>query len=263
MPRVPILNIAVDDLSLQELLERFDEGVLVTPNVDHLMLLQHDARLMEAYRQARFVTVDSQIVFWALRWLGRPVREKISGSDFLPAFCDYHAERLRRGEPARRLFILGGREGVAARAMQAINARVGGQLVVGALSPSMRFAEDPAECEAAMARIRDSGADTLAVGLGAPKQELWIARYRHRLPSVRIFLAVGAAIDFEAGSVPRAPRWMSRAGLEWAYRLGREPGRLWRRYLVRDPKFFRLLLADKLGRYRDPLVGADAARLPR
>ena len=257
--RIPLLNIAVDDVALVDLLERFDRGVLVTPNVDHLMLLQRDARLLAAYRRAEYVTVDSQIVFWALRWLGRPVREKISGSDFLPAYCAHHAARAWQGHRARRLFVLGGRPGVAAAAMRAINQRAGFGLVVAAHSPSMRFADDAAECAQVIELIRASGADVLVVGLGAPKQELWIDRHRAALPGVSTFLAVGAAIDFEAGVQPRAPRWVSRAGLEWAWRLGREPGRLWRRYLLRDPMFFWLLLRERLGRYRDPLADHAAS----
>ena len=258
MPRVPILNIAVDNIGLDKLLERFEQGVLVTPNVDHLMLLQHQPELLDAYARAEFVTVDSQIVFWALRWLGRPVQQKISGSDFLPAYCSYHAARAKQGLPPRRIFILGGKPGVADRAMQAINQRVGMELIVAAHSPSMRIAEDSTECARVLELICSSGADTLVVGLGAPKQELWIDRYRSELPDVKAFLAVGAAIDFEAGAVPRAPGWVSRCGLEWAYRLCREPGRLWRRYLVRDPKFFWLLIQDKLGRYRNPLAARVA-----
>jgi N-acetylglucosaminyldiphosphoundecaprenol N-acetyl-beta-D-mannosaminyltransferase len=97
-----------------------------------------------------------------------------------------------------------------------------------------------------VARVRAAKADLVLVGLGAPKQELWIDQVRSALEPA-VLLGVGASLDFLAGTIPRAPRWMSRSGLEWLYRLGREPGRLWRRYLVRDPKFL-LVMAPAVGR---------------
>ena len=90
----------------------------------------------------------------------------------------------------------------------------------------------------------------MAVALGAPKQERWILANRDQLPEVRVFFGIGATVDFEAGLVPRAPTWMSRNGLEWFWRLAREPRRLWKRYLVDDLPFFWLLLRQRLGLYK-------------
>jgi exopolysaccharide biosynthesis WecB/TagA/CpsF family protein len=185
----------------------------------------------------------------AMRFLGIPVKEKVSGSDVLPAYCHFH-----RNNPVVRIFLLGGREGVAQMAMDRINQNTGRQIVVGAHSPSMQFVQSPDECAKVIDLIRQSGANVLVVGLGAPKQELWIDAYRERLPEVHSFMALGATLDFEAGTVQRAPQWMSSAGLEWLFRLLMEPGRLWRRYLVRDPYFFWLLLKQRLGLYRPPFV---------
>jgi N-acetylglucosaminyldiphosphoundecaprenol N-acetyl-beta-D-mannosaminyltransferase len=239
--REKLFNIEIDRFSRDELLTDFSSGALVTPNVDHLMLLQENPSLLEAYRAAEYVVVDSQIVFWALQFLGRAVPEKISGSDFLPAYCDYHAKHTDNS-----LFILGGRPGVPEAAMRNINARVGKRLVVGAHSPSMSFARDEAENSAVVEMINHSRAHCLIVGLGCPKQEIWIHRNRAHLTHVSSFLAVGAAVDFEAGSVPRAPAWMAGSGLEWAFRLFREPRRMAKRYLVRDPKFFWMILKCKM-----------------
>jgi N-acetylglucosaminyldiphosphoundecaprenol N-acetyl-beta-D-mannosaminyltransferase len=238
--RKKIFNIEIDCLSQQELLERFTAGALVTPNVDHLILLQEDANLLEAYRAAEFVVVDSQIVFWAMKFLGQRLPEKISGSDLLPAYCDYHAR-----EGNKTIFILGGKPGVPEAAKKNINARVGKYLVIAAHSPSMQFGKDEAENEFVIDLINQSQANCLIVGLGCPKQEIWIHKNRTRLTHATSFLAVGAAVDFEAGTVPRAPRWMSKSGLEWVYRLMREPQRLARRYLIRDPKFFWMVAKSK------------------
>jgi N-acetylglucosaminyldiphosphoundecaprenol N-acetyl-beta-D-mannosaminyltransferase len=249
MNKISILNVAVDNLSLQELLEQLDRGVVFTPNVDHLVKLQQDPDFCEAYDAAQFRVCDSKILYYVSRFLGSPLREKISGSDLFPAFYEYH-----RHNPDIRIFLLGAREGVAHAAQQNINAKVGRDIIIDAYSPSFGFEKNEEECEAIIDRINQSGATVLAVGVGAPKQEKWICKYKDRMPNVRIFLAIGATIDFEAGNVPRAPKWMSDTGLEWLYRLVMEPHRLWRRYLLEDPLFFWLVLKQKLNLYAAPVA---------
>ncbi len=247
MTRKQILNIKVDDLTMTEFLERFTSGMLVTPNADHLVMLQEDRRFWDIYQRAEFVTVDSQIVKWAMNFLGMPVKARLSGSDIFPAFCEFH-----RDNPAVRIFLLGGRDGVAQQAAERINARFGRRIVVGQCSPSMKFVEDEHEISTIIGQIEASGANVLAVGLGAPKQELWIDTHRHRLPCIDRFMAIGATLDFEAGVVRRALPWMSRYGVEWLFRLLSEPRRLWRRYLLRDPLFVVLVLRQRFGLYRNP-----------
>jgi N-acetylglucosaminyldiphosphoundecaprenol N-acetyl-beta-D-mannosaminyltransferase len=239
--KVKILNAELDNLSMAQLLRELKSGVVFTPNVDHLIKLQNDKEFREAYEDADFKVCDGQILLFASRFLGTPFREKISGSDFFPAFYLYH-----RNNPGTKIFLLGAAEGVAKKAQMRINRRVGREIVVGAHSPSYGFEKDEAECERILEIIQASGATVLAVGVGAPKQEKWIHRYKHRLPGIHVFLAVGATIDFEAGVVERAPRWMSRLGLEWLFRISRDPKRLWKRYLVDDLPFFWLLLKQKL-----------------
>ena len=243
-----ILNVEFHNLTLSELLDRFDEGLLVPLNVDTLMKLQNDRAYLEVCRSAEYVVCDGQIVLFAARFLGEPLRAKISGADFLRAFCLHH-----KNDRTVRVFLLGAAEGVAEAARRRLNEAAGREVVVGAWSPSYGFENNDAESAAIVERIHASKATVLAVGVGAPKQERWIGRYRARLPNVKRFMAVGATLDFEAGKFKRAPAWVSRAGLEWAYRLKQEPKRLWRRYLVDDPPFFWLILKQRLGLYRDPL----------
>ncbi|MFO1338052.1 MAG: WecB/TagA/CpsF family glycosyltransferase [Burkholderiaceae bacterium] len=247
-PRPPLLNVWADDLTMAELLDRLDTngGLVFTVNPDHLYHLQTNAAFTAAYRQADFITVDSHYVHAAMRWLGAAVREKITGSDLMPAYCRRHA-----ANPAVRVFLLGAAPGVAQRARERINAMAGRELVVGALGPSMRFVDDPAEIEAALALVRASGATALMVGLGAPKQEIWLARHRAALPGVRVLMGVGATIDYEAGEVRRAPVWMRRLGLEWAYRVLSEPRRYGLRYL-RNARFLWWMAQARAGQYRDP-----------
>ena len=245
---VNILDVEIDNLSREELLERLDVdgGVVVTPNVDHLMKLQHDAEFREVYEAVDFRVCDSKILMYAAQFLGTPICDKISGSDLLPWFCDYH-----RDNPNVKIYLLGAAPGVAKLAQQRINERVGREIIVEAHSPSFGFEKSPEECDAIIERIRASSANVLVVGVGAPKQEKWIVQHRSKLSNIKTFLAVGAAIDFEAGHKPRSPEFVTELGLEWLYRTMSEPKRLWKRYLIEDMPFFKLLFQQWLTAKRD------------
>jgi exopolysaccharide biosynthesis WecB/TagA/CpsF family protein len=125
-------------------------------------------------------------------------------------------------------------------------------MIVGAHSPSFGFEKNEEECAKIIELINQSGATVLAVGVGAPKQENFISKYKDQFTNIKIFLAIGATIDFEAGNIKRAPKWISEIGMEWLYRLLAEPKRLWKRYLVHGPSFFWLILKQKLNLYVDP-----------
>jgi len=249
-PRQPLLNVWADDLSMAELLERLATtgGVVFTVNPDHLYHLQYNPVFVQAYRSADIITVDSHYVRLAMRAQGRYVVNRLPGSDIVPAFCARQAS-----DPHTRIFLLGARPGVAQRARESMNRKAGRDMVVAAHGPSMNFVNDPAEIDAVLKMIEDSGATVLLVGLGAPKQEVWIASVRHRLPNVRVMMGVGATIDYEAGEVRRAPVILRRLGLEWAYRVSTEPRRYLMRY-VRSSKFLWWMLMDRIGRYKDPFA---------
>ncbi|MGD1950458.1 MAG: WecB/TagA/CpsF family glycosyltransferase [Leptolyngbyaceae cyanobacterium] len=235
---VNIIDVDIDNLSREELLERLDTdgGVVVTPNVDHLMKLQHDEEFRDVYSAVDYRVCDSKILMYAAQFLGTPLCDKISGSDLLPWFCDHN-----RDNPDVKIYLLGAAPGVAELAQQRINARIGREIIVESHSPTYGFENSPEECEAIVERIRASSANVLVVGVGAPKQEKWIVKHRDKLPNIKTFLAVGAAIDFEAGHKPRSPEFVTELGLEWLYRTMSEPKRLWRRYLIEDMPFFKLL----------------------
>ena len=125
-------------------------------------------------------------------------------------------------------------------------------MVIAAHSPSIGFENKEDECEEIVELINTSGATVLAIGVGSPKQEMWIAKYKKQLKNIKIFLAVGATIDFEAGNVERSPRWMSEIGFEWLYRLLKEPRRLWKRYLLDAVPFVLLIFKQRLLLYKNP-----------
>jgi N-acetylglucosaminyldiphosphoundecaprenol N-acetyl-beta-D-mannosaminyltransferase len=243
--QVDLLNITLDNLSMDELLGRLSEGgVVVTPNVDHMMKLQRDPEFHQVYRNSDYVVCDSQILLYASKLLGQPIQEKISGSDLFPAFYNYYKD-----DTSVLMYLLGGPPGVALEAQRRINAKVGRRMVVDSYCPPFGFELDEAENDRIIARINQSDATILAVGVGAPKQEKWIHKYKDRMPGIKTFLAIGATINFEAGHVARSPQWMSDTGLEWMHRLASEPQRMWKRYLVDDLPFGWLLLQQMMNRY--------------
>jgi exopolysaccharide biosynthesis WecB/TagA/CpsF family protein len=246
----------VDSLTVSEIVEELDEGILFTLNPDHLYWLQRNPDFAAAYRKATLVSSDSKYVFWGLAFLGRAIKQKSSGSDIVPAFWRRHA-----ANPAVKIFLLGARPGVAQMARERINGLAGREIVVGALGPSFNFVNDDEETAQAIDMINACGATCLIVGLGAPKQEIWINRHRARMPGVKVFMGVGATIDYEAGAVRRAPAWMTRNGLEWVYRMTTEPRRYWRRY-TRTLEFFWLVLLDRFGLYRPPSFTSPVVDAP-
>jgi len=241
-----LLNAWVDALTIPEIVERLDEGMLFTLNPDHLYHLQRNPAFAAAYADAVMVSADSKYVYWALGLIGRGIKCKTSGSDIVPAYYRHHANN-----PNVRIFFLGAKPGIAQRALERVNRIVGRDIVVGAHGPSFNFVNDEREGAEVIDMINASRATCLIVGLGAPKQEIWIHRHRHLMPGVKVYMGVGAVIDYEAEAVKRAPGWMNRNGLEWVYRMVTEPKRYWRRY-ARTLEFFWLVLFDWLGFYRAP-----------
>jgi len=256
MKKINLLNIWIDNLSTKELLDKLNYGIVFTPNVDHLIKLQTDQEFWHAYSIADYQICDSQILIYAAKFLGTPIKEKLSGSDFFPAFYNYH-----RNNTQIKIFLLGANTGVASKAQSKINSQVGRNIIVDSHSPSFGFEKNEKECKEIVEAINSSGATVLAIGVGAPKQEKWIYKYRHQLPNIKIFLAIGATIDFEAGNVKRAPKWLSDVGLEWLYRLLSEPKRLWKRYLVSSLPFFWLILKQKLNLYQMPICEEQSYEL--
>lgn len=247
--KVRILNIEMDNIEKKELLEQLSAGFLVTPNVDHLVKLQEDKEFYKVYQSADWVVCDSKIVALGLKFLGTPVKEVIPGSSFFSLYYNYH-----KTNPDVRIFLLGAAEGVAEKAKATINRKTGREIIVGAHSPSFGFEKNKTECEKIIEIINQTDATVLVVGAGAPKQEKWIHAYRNCFEKVKLFLPLGATIDFEAGHINRAPKIFQALSLEWFYRMCVDPKRLVKRYLVDDLPFFYYLLKQKMGKYRNPFL---------
>jgi N-acetylglucosaminyldiphosphoundecaprenol N-acetyl-beta-D-mannosaminyltransferase len=205
---------------------------VVTPNVDHTVLLSESPRLHEVYRDAGLVLADGWPVVLAARLLRKRLPERVAGSDLVPALCKAAQQQNR----PLKLFLLGAMPGVAEQAKANIEARWPVVNVVGLYSPPLGFEKNDAENTRILQQVADARPDVLVVGLGAPKQEYWVHEHFARI-AAPVALCVGATIDFLAGNKKRAPRWLRRLGLEWLHRMASEPKRLAKRYL-RDAWIF-------------------------
>jgi N-acetylglucosaminyldiphosphoundecaprenol N-acetyl-beta-D-mannosaminyltransferase len=233
------MNGALD--AIASLVARQRGGTIFTPNVDHVVLASEDQEFRRAYAAADLSLADGMPVVWASHLLGAPVPEKISGSDLVEPLIELAAKK------GWRVYLLGGGEGVAQGAASALQRRHAQLKIVGTGSPRIDLTEPVSRRTHVLDAIRSCAPDIVLVGFGAPKQELWMYESSAALRPA-VLLGIGASLDFLAGTAKRAPKWMSRSGLEWLYRLAREPRRMWRRYLVRDPKFLAILARDLLKR---------------
>lgn len=247
METIKILNIEILSITQDELLKKLKSGVLITPNIDHLIKLQKDIDFYNTYKQADWIVCDSKILFFISKLLKKSIPEAIPGSSFFTAFYEFH-----KNDSECKIFLLGAAEGIAAKAMKKINQKVGRNMVVGAHSPSYGFEKNSEECDELIRIINESGANVLLVGVGAPKQEKWIMKYRHCMPNINIFMGLGATIDFEAGTLKRAPKFWQDIGMEWLYRCIKEPKRLFKRYFIDDIQFFYYFGKQLLGCYKNP-----------
>jgi N-acetylglucosaminyldiphosphoundecaprenol N-acetyl-beta-D-mannosaminyltransferase len=219
-------------------------------NVDICMQILRNPELRAMYDSADLVLADGTPMLWASRALGSPLPARVSGSDFLPAFC---AEAARVGY---RIYLLGARPGVVDRARDALMCMYSGLRIVGTYAPPFGFEDDRGENTGIIGRIQATSPHVLFVALGAPKEQRWLIRHRSEL-KVPVSMGIGSSFDYLAGRLRRAPAWMQRLGLEWTYRLSQEPSRLWRRYLINDPPFL-YYLAREMIRHRRPSRRAKA-----
>lgn len=211
---------------------------VVTPNVDHVVLLEDNAEFRRAYSGAALVLIDGWPVQWAARLLKGVAPPRVPGSDLTPAML-----AAAKAKSPLKVFLLGAAPGVATRAAGKIHRQYEAVEVVGCHSPALGFEKDAAENQRIVSLINSSNADLLIIGLGAPKQELWIERFQDQI-TTPVAVCVGATIDFLAGEKKRAPQWIQRLGLEWLHRMCSEPKRLVKRY-SRDAVIFpRLMLKE-------------------
>lgn len=236
MARIKFMNTEIDNLTMYETLDAIDSLIkedncsyVVTPNVDHIVQLEKDEELKRVYENASLILTDGKPLIWISKWYKTPIKEKISGSDLFPRVCQLAANKNYT------MYLLGAAEGVADTAARNLMKKYPGLNIVGTYSPPFGFEKNEQEMNKIKTQIQDVHPDILIVGLGCPKQEKFMYYHCKEL-GVPISFGLGASIDFEAGNIKRAPKWMSNHGLEWLYRFSKEPKRLFKRYFVDDLK---------------------------
>lgn len=242
--RYPILHVPVDVQTFQQAIDQLAAWLqggaprfVSTCTVYTLMVAQDDPAAMRALQHADMVTTDGMPLVWLQKQAGYEDAERVYGPDLFLALC------ARTESLHARHFLLGGSPGVGEKLAQVLQSKYPGIEIAGFEAPAVSSSGevDPQLVE----RLNASGAQVVWVGLGSPKQDLWMDVYRAHLRAP-LLVGVGAAFDFLTGTKKQAPRWMMRAGLEWLFRLVSEPRRLWKRYLVYNTRFVCAILIDRI-----------------
>lgn len=242
MNKQPLLNTYVNNLNMQETLDAVEKLIrsenksyIVAINVDVVIKIENDKYLKEIVDSADMVLVDGKPLVWISKWHKRPVKAKISGSDLVPLLCKNGAEK------GHSFFIIGGAYGIAEQAKGNLEENLPGIKVVGTYAPPYGFENDKDELNKINEMISEAHPDILIACFGCPKQEKWIYENYHKYDA-RVSICAGATVDFLAGNVNRAPRWMCNHGLEWFYRFLQEPKRMFKRYFIDDIMILKLIM---------------------
>jgi N-acetylglucosaminyldiphosphoundecaprenol N-acetyl-beta-D-mannosaminyltransferase len=236
--RVNVLGIEIHRISLDEtvrwvmrrLNERGKPVFVVTPNVDHTNHYRKNADYRMLIRDAALVVADGVPLLWAARLFGKPLKGRVNGTDLF--------ERLTRAcaEEGRSVFLMGGMPGVAEKCAKKLNETSPALKIAGTYAPAKGYLDNRNECEKMVRLAQNARPDVLFLGLPGPGAEMWIHRH-YREAGALVSINVGASFDFVSGEVRRAPKFFQKVGLEWLYRLLRQPGKLWRRYIIGNPRF--------------------------
>jgi N-acetylglucosaminyldiphosphoundecaprenol N-acetyl-beta-D-mannosaminyltransferase len=254
-----LFGVQLDALCMEEAVDRCREAILIRKplligvvNAAKIVNMRRDPQLQDAVLDCDMVLADGQSVVWASRILRRPLPERVAGIDLFERLLDL-AHRQDRS-----VYLLGAKPEVLAALTRQIATRWPGLRIAG----SQHGYYDEAQAEDVAAQIRASGADMLFLGMASPRKEIFLKRFRHQL-GVPVLHGVGGSFDVMAGLTKRAPLSWQRLGLEWAYRLAQEPGRMWKRYLVTNTAFIALTISEALHPARAPSINPPPAPPPR
>lgn len=228
------VNMAESIESIEQMIARGKKSYVVAINVDVVMKIENDFALKKIVDEADLVLVDGKPLVWISKMHGRPVKAKISGSDLIPQLMKIATEK------GYSIFIIGGKDGVAEQAKKNLEQENNGIKLVGTYAPPWGFEKNDAELNKINTLITAAHPDLLIACFGCPKQEKWIYENYQKYDAT-VSICAGATVDFLAGNVKRAPKWMSEHGLEWFYRFLQEPKRMFKRYFVDDIKILGLV----------------------
>lgn len=242
MEKQPLLNTYVNNVDMAETIQMIEKMIIekrksyiVAINVDVVIKIENDNYLKKIADNADMVLVDGKPLVWISKWYKKPIKAKISGSDLVPVLCEYAT--LKKYS----IFIIGGKEGIAEKAKKNLERNLPNINIIGVYSPPYGFEKNQRELDIINNMIRKVHPDILIACFGCPKQEKWIYENYSKY-NATVSICAGATVDFLAGNVKRAPRWMSNLGLEWFFRFMQQPRRMFKRYFIDDIKIVKLIL---------------------
>lgn len=246
--KVDILGTPVSSLTMDELFSDWESviqkgekaQVCITP-VNSILAARATARVQEIYKHADYVLCDGVPVKWASKFLGDPIKERITGLDVLPRIFPFASRH------EFSIFLLGASPGVADTLKKVMEAKHPGVKIVGTFVPPFRAVFSKEENEQMIDAINTLKPDILLVSLTAPKQDIWIAENLDKL-GTHVAIGIGGAFEVAAGMIKRAPLWMQKSGLEWLYRFLQEPKRMFRRYFMEAPVFIPLIIKQRFSK---------------
>ena len=240
--RMNFMNIYIDNATKDEVIKHIDDCIVnkknsyVVPlNVDEVVRIEYDEYFHKICNNAELLLADGHPLLWIAKFYKTPIKEKICGSDLIYDLCELATKKNYS------IFLLGAEEGVASKAAEILMEKYKGLKVAGTYSPPFGFEKNKSEIDKIVDMLKISKADMLFVGLGVPKQEIFVYENKDRYCIPMTFL-VGASIDFVVGKQKRAPMLFRKFGFEWLYRLFSDPKRMFKRYIIDDTKIFSLAL---------------------
>lgn len=243
--RRKFMNTFIDDVSIDEAIEHIEHcinnriiGQVITPNVDQIVRMEWDEYFRKICENCELLLVDGHPLLWIAKLYGLPFKQKICGSDLVPILCELASKKNYS------VFFLGAGPGVAEIAAKKMIDKYPKLNVVGTYSPPLGFEKDEEEINRINNMLSKSNADMLFVGMGVPKQDIFIYENMHKY-NIPMSFSIGGTIDFLAGKQKRAPKWMRKIGFEWLYRLIKDPKRMFKRYIIDDLKIIKLCFKYK------------------
>lgn len=232
---IQVIDAPIDQVTWEEAIQRLslwgeqhESRVVCICNAHSVVTAKQDIEFNQVLQHADMSTPDGAPVAWMINKVSGQPQARINGPDLMLKYCE-HAEKI-----GQSIYLYGGQESTLNILVDVLKSKYPNLKIAGYLSPPFRELSDE-EKNKIIQNINDSGAHTVWVGLGCPKQEKWMHEHKGKINAVMV--GVGAAFDYHAGTIKRAPKWMQNSGLEWFHRLCSEPKRLWKRYLVTNTLF--------------------------
>lgn len=240
--KIDFLSVPLDTLSMQQTISLIDNTIQKERSIQHVVInagkvvaMQEDKELYKSVVNSDVINADGQSIVWAARFLGKSIPERVTGIDLMENLVELAHKK------SYKCFFFGAKEEIVAKVVEIYSTKYSPDIIAGYRNG---YYEKEEELSIAN-QIADSKANILFVAISSPKKEIFLNQYKYLLSCVNFTMGVGGSFDVVAGLTKRAPLWMQKSGLEWFYRFVQEPRRMWRRYIIGNYKFLKLIFTEK------------------